>query len=47
MVEKPIRQERLTYVIDKEGVVQHVFRSQFAADRHVQEALEVVRKLNA
>ena len=38
---------RVTYVIDKEGIVRHVFRSQFAADRHVKEALEVVRSLNA
>jgi peroxiredoxin Q/BCP len=38
---------RVTYVIDKQGVVRHVFSSQFAADRHVQEALEVIRKLNA
>ena len=36
---------RVTYVIDREGIVRHVFSSQFAADRHVQEALEVVRKL--
>lgn len=38
---------RVTYVIDKEGIVRHVFRSQFAADRHVKEALEVVRSLSA
>ena len=38
---------RVTYVIDKEGVVRHVFSSQFAADRHVDEALQVVRKLSS
>ena len=38
---------RVTYVIDKEGVVRHVFSSQFAADRHVQEALDCIRKLKA
>lgn len=38
---------RVTYVIDKEGFVQHVFSSQLAADRHVTEALEVIRRLNA
>jgi peroxiredoxin Q/BCP len=38
---------RVTYVIDKEGIVRHVFSSQFAADRHVNEALEVIRKLKA
>jgi peroxiredoxin Q/BCP len=37
---------RVTYVIDKEGIVRHVFRSQFGADRHVREALKVVRSLN-
>jgi thioredoxin-dependent peroxiredoxin len=36
---------RVTYVIDKEGVVRHKFSSQFAADRHVAEALAVVRQL--
>ena len=36
---------RVTYVIDKEGIVRHIFNSQFAADRHVKEALEVVRRL--
>ncbi len=36
---------RVTYVIDKEGVVRHMFSSQFSADRHVSEALAVVRQL--
>ena len=38
---------RVTYVIDKEGIVRHIFNSQFAADRHVEEALDSIRKLNA
>jgi peroxiredoxin Q/BCP len=38
---------RVTYVIDKVGIIRHVFSSQFAADRHVSEALEVIRKLNS
>lgn len=37
---------RVTYVIDRDGIVRHVFSSQFAAGRHVQEALKVVRSLN-
>ncbi len=37
---------RVTYVIDKEGIVRHMFSSQFAADRHVSEALAVVRQLS-
>jgi len=36
---------RVTYVIDKGGVVRHVF-SQFGATRHVDEALKVVQALN-
>ncbi len=36
---------RVTYVIDKEGVVRHVFSSQMAAQRHVDEALKIVREL--
>jgi thioredoxin-dependent peroxiredoxin len=36
---------RVTYVIDRDGIVRHVFSSQFQAERHVAEALEIVRKL--
>ncbi len=36
---------RVTYVIDKQGIVRHVFSALFSADRHVTEALEVVRQL--
>jgi len=36
---------RVTYVIDRQGVVRHVFSSQLAADRHVAEALEIVTQL--
>ena len=38
---------RVTYVIDKGGIVRHVFSSQFAADRHVKEALEAIRTMSA
>jgi peroxiredoxin Q/BCP len=34
---------RVTFVIDAEGVVRHVFNSQLAATRHVTEALEALR----
>jgi peroxiredoxin Q/BCP len=34
---------RVTYVVDPEGVVRHVFSSQLAAERHVQEALTTIR----
>jgi peroxiredoxin Q/BCP len=36
---------RVTYVIDRNGVVQHVFNSQLNAKKHVQEALDVVKRL--
>jgi peroxiredoxin Q/BCP len=36
---------RVTYVIDKAGLVRHVLSALFSADRHVAEALEVVRQL--
>jgi peroxiredoxin Q/BCP len=36
---------RVTFVIDRQGVVRHVFSGQFVADRHVREALAAVRAL--
>jgi peroxiredoxin Q/BCP len=36
---------RVTYVIDREGVVRHVFNSQFWPTRHVAEALGVLKTL--
>ena len=33
---------RVTYVIDREGVVRHVFNSQFQAAQHVSEALQAL-----
>jgi thioredoxin-dependent peroxiredoxin len=38
---------RVTYVIDREGTVRHVFNSMMNIDRHVKDALEVVRQLQA
>jgi peroxiredoxin Q/BCP len=38
---------RVTYVIDKSGIVRHVFNSQIFAGKHVTEALQIVRQLNA
>jgi thioredoxin-dependent peroxiredoxin len=34
---------RVTYVIDKERVVRHVFASQLSVERHVQESLTALR----
>ncbi len=36
---------RVTYVIDRSGVIQHAFSSQLRAKQHVDEALAVVRRL--
>lgn len=36
---------RVTYVIDREGIVRHIFSAQFAADAHVREAMDAVRAL--
>jgi peroxiredoxin Q/BCP len=40
-----IMPSRVTYVIDKAGVVRHVFSALLLADRHVAEALGIVRAL--
>jgi thioredoxin-dependent peroxiredoxin len=36
---------RVTFVIDRAGIVRHVFNSQFQATQHVSEALEALRAL--
>ncbi len=36
---------RVTYVIDQQGTIRHVFNSQIQAKRHVKEALDVVKSL--
>lgn len=36
---------RYTYVVDREGVIRHMFTSQLQATRHVDEALAMVREL--
>jgi len=36
---------RVTYIIDREGVVQDVFNSQLNFAKHVQNALEVIKKI--
>ena len=38
---------RVTYVIDRAGTVRHVFSSQTNIGRHVNDALDVVKKLSA
>jgi len=36
---------RVTYVIDREGIVRRVFSSQIGVERHVQEALEALHSI--
>jgi thioredoxin-dependent peroxiredoxin len=38
---------RVTFVIDRQGVIRHVFDSQMQATRHVAEALRTVRELSS
>jgi len=38
---------RVTYVIDRGGIVRHVFSSQSNIDKHVGEALDVVKRIQA
>ncbi len=38
---------RTTYVIDRQGKVRHIFSSQRAVDRHVADALAIVRQLSS
>jgi thioredoxin-dependent peroxiredoxin len=37
---------RVTYIIDKKGIVRHIFSSQFAPQLHVAEALKVLKALS-
>ncbi len=37
---------RVTYVIDREGIVRHVFSSQLGAEKHVEEALKALGYLS-
>ncbi len=37
---------RVTYIIDKQGIVRHIFSSQFAPQKHVTEALKVLKELS-
>jgi peroxiredoxin Q/BCP len=36
---------RVTYVIDKQGLVRMAFSAQLVADQHVEKALQTVREL--
>jgi peroxiredoxin Q/BCP len=36
---------RVTYIIDKTGIVRHIFNSQFQPEKHIEEALKVLKEL--
>ncbi len=36
---------RVTYVIDKQGIVKHIFNDMFNAQKHIDEALKVVQSI--
>ncbi len=37
---------RVTYIIDKQGIVRHIFSSQFTPEKHITEALKTLQGLN-
>ncbi len=38
-----IIQGRVTFIIDKKGIVRHIFNSQFNATKHVEEAISTIK----
>ncbi len=36
---------RVTYIIDKQGVVRHIFNSQLQAKKHISESLRILREI--
>jgi thioredoxin-dependent peroxiredoxin len=38
---------RMTYVIDEEGVVRHIFSSQLGVEQHVEEALKALQSISS
>ncbi len=38
---------RATYVIERQGVVRHVFSSQMDVEKHIEESLRILRELEA
>jgi peroxiredoxin Q/BCP len=37
---------RVTYVIDKKGIVRHIFSSQLNPTKHIEEALRIIREIS-
>ncbi len=38
---------RVTFIIDKNGIIRHIFSSQLKISRHIQESIEVLKRLTA
>ena len=38
---------RVTYVIDKKGIIRYIFNSQLNPTKHIEEALRIIREINA
>jgi peroxiredoxin Q/BCP len=38
---------RVTYVIDKQGIVRHIFSSQHLPEKHITEALKTINSFDA
>jgi peroxiredoxin Q/BCP len=38
---------RVTYVIDKKGIIKHIFSSQFHPAKHAKEAISALKKIEA
>ena len=36
---------RVTYIIDKKGVIRHIFNSQYKPKKHIEEALKILEEL--
>jgi peroxiredoxin Q/BCP len=36
---------RVTYIIDKKGVVRNIFNSQFQPEKHIEEALKILKEI--
>ena len=37
---------RVTYIIDKKGIVRHIFNSQLNTDMHIEKSLEILKFIN-
>ncbi len=37
---------RVTYIIDRQGIVRHIFFSQFTSEKHVAQALQTLQSIH-